>query len=49
MTLLTKLCDCMNRQMQAQINLTDTPEQIATELLEHAIINWRDVRRKIST
>ena len=33
----------MNRQMQAPLNLTDTPEQIATELLEHAIINWRDV------
>lgn len=36
----------MNRQMQAPVSLTDTPEQIATELLEHAIINWRDVRRQ---
>ena len=43
MTLLTKLCDGMNRQMQAPLNLTDTPELIATELLEQAIINWRDV------
>jgi len=43
MTLLTKLCDGMNRQMQAPLNLTDTPELIATELHEQAIINWRDV------
>lgn len=33
----------MNRQMQAPLNLTDTPELIATELHEQAIINWRDV------
>ena len=43
MTLLTKLCDNMNRQMQAHLSLTDTPEQIAVELYGHAIINWRDV------
>lgn len=43
MTLVTKLCDGMNRQMQAPLNLTDTPELIATELHEQAIINWRDV------
>ena len=33
----------MNRQMQANLSLSDTPELIAAELLEHAIINWRDV------
>jgi len=43
LTLLTKLCDGMNRQMQAPLQLTDTPEKIAHELLGHAIINWRDV------
>jgi len=43
LTLLTKLCDGMNRQMQAPLSLTDTPEKIASELLGHAIINWRDV------
>merc|ERR1712223_1998349 len=43
LTLLTKLCDGMNRQMQANLSLSDTPELIAAELLEHAIINWRDV------
>jgi len=43
MTLVTKLCDGMNRQMQAPLTLTDTPELIATELHEQAIINWRDV------
>merc|ERR1712223_1469438 len=43
LTLLTKLCDGMNRQMQAGLALTDTPENISSELLEHAIINWRDV------
>lgn len=42
-TLLTKMCDGMNRQMQALLSLTDTPETIAAELLEHQIINWRDV------
>lgn len=43
LTLLTKLCDGMNRQMQAGLDLSDTPEDIASELLDHAIINWRDV------
>ena len=43
LTLLTKLCDGMNRQMQANLSLSDTPELIAAELLEQAIINWRDV------
>ncbi len=33
----------MNRQMQAGLALTDNPEQIASELLDMAIINWRDV------
>jgi len=43
LTVLTKLCDGMNRQMQAHLALEDTPEMVAIELLEHAIINWRDV------
>lgn len=43
LTILTKLCDSMNRQMQAGLALTDNPEQIASELLDMAIINWRDV------
>ena len=42
-TLLTKLCDSMNRQMQALLSLDDTPEIIATELYGHTLINWRDV------
>ena len=29
--------------MQAGLALTDTPENISSELMEHAIINWRDV------